>query len=69
MQNSNWSLCARLLEDPTLVIVSYKPFPQPEYSVFDVSDPDQLPEFVADVLISPGFPHFPFGNEVEPDQF
>lgn len=67
MSYSDWRLAARLVEDPGYVVVAIWPYPNPDYAIFDVSDPNQLPEFVGEFHITPADPHFPYGWEVEPD--
>jgi len=67
MYNSDWRLASRLLEDTDYVLVGLNPFPNPDYQIWYHPDPDQLPTFVMEVHIGAGPPHFPYGNEVEPD--
>jgi hypothetical protein len=64
MVGSDWRLAARSLEDPGLVIVSLSDPPFERWQVFDVSDPDQLPNPIGPVHIAPAFKHFPFGEAV-----
>jgi len=67
MSGSAWRLCARFVDDPDFVVVADRVYPFPRYSVWDVSDPDQLPVFVGNFLITTHPPTFPYGNDVEPD--
>jgi len=67
MQNSDWRLAARLLEDPDYFVVARGELPQPDYAVFYWPDPDQLPTYVFETGIVPAGASFPYGNEVEPD--
>lgn len=67
MSLDNWRLCARGLLVPTNVLVNPANPIIPRARVFDVTDANQLPVFVGDFLIPPAFPHFPYGEQVEPD--
>lgn len=67
MWGTSWRLAARLLAFPNTLVVANRAHPAPRYALFDVSDPDQLPVFVANLLVLQTAPTFPYGNEVEPD--
>lgn len=67
MWGSQWRLAARLLDFPNIIVVADRPLLWPRYSYFDVSDPDQLPVFVADFNKTTAHPHFPYGEVVEAD--
>lgn len=67
MQDSDWELCAGIPEFLPFKMVLVKRTGSPWFWLYDVNDPDQLPDFWGRLLITPAFPHFPYGIEVEPD--
>lgn len=67
MWGSQWQLASRILEDPDYLVVKRSQPTGGRYQIWYHPDPDQLPEFVGNFLITTDYPHFPYGWEVEPD--
>jgi len=63
--HSDWRLAARFTGGDNFVVVAEGPEWVPVYTVYDITDPDQLPVFFdffpKDIL------NFPYGNSVEAD--
>jgi len=67
MQDSDWELCAGLVEFLPFDYVIVKRTGSPFWWVYSNLDPDQLPAFDSRHLIHAPDLHFPYGQEVLPD--
>lgn len=65
MSYSDWLLCARLVEDPEVVLVQRKPGAFRQWSVWVIPGPDLLPVQATPWVSTGG--RFPYDFEVEPD--
>lgn len=66
MWGSGWELCARVVDDPSLLVVKDRDDPPPLRWIWFDPGPGGIPVKVIPYLVNPN-QHFPYGADVLPD--